>query len=259
MTIFELVARERARVARLVRADAWTRAIVALAAALTLGALLLGGSRWIELPRVVPFIVWVVAISAAAFLIRRGARALRRVAASEAIADEVEHEQRLRRGAVRGIIELSDDTSAFVARAAQRLGDHLASRGSSLAPELQRRLRRGALAGAAVLVPVLLIATFVAARQPDGFRALAHPVDAWRGALLPRLEIADAPSRAARIDARAHGACERPFHRFAPPAHHRECMDRDRACGIPRFRQDRSWPARRRPDARCERRPRGER
>ncbi len=198
MTIFELIARERARVAQLVRAEAWTRATVALVAALTLGALLLGGSRWIALPRIVPFMVWAVAIAAAAFLVRRGAGAMRRVAASAAVADAVEHEQKMRRGAVRGIIELSGDQSAFVARAAQRLGDRLASRGNALAPALRRGLRRGALAGVAVLVPVLLVATFVAARRPDGFRALAHPVDAWRGALLPRLQISDAPSRALR-------------------------------------------------------------
>ena len=198
MTVFELIARERARVAQLVRAEAWTRATVALVAALTLGALLLGGSRWIALPRIVPFMVWAVAIAAAAFLVRRGAGAMRRVAASAAVADAVEHEQQMRRGAVRGIIELADDRSAFVARAAQRLGDRLATRGNALAPALRRGLRRGALAGVAVLVPVLLVATFVAARRPDGFRALAHPVDAWRGALLPRLQISDAPSRALR-------------------------------------------------------------
>ena len=49
-----------------------------------------------------------------------------------------------------------------------------------------------------MLLPVALLAAFVGARRPDGFRALAHPVDAWRGALLPRLQIGDAPSRALR-------------------------------------------------------------
>ena len=130
MTIFELIARERARVAQLVRAEAWTRAAVAVVAALTLGALLLGGSRWIALPRIVPFVVWAVAIAAAVFLVRRGAAALHRIAASVAIADAVESEQKMRRGAVRGIIELSGDTSAFAARAAQRLGDTRGARRS---------------------------------------------------------------------------------------------------------------------------------
>ncbi|MFI5232091.1 MAG: DUF4175 family protein [Gemmatimonadales bacterium] len=198
MSVFELIARERSRVAGLLRAGTWTRALAVLVAALTLGALLLGGSRWIELPRVVPFVVWVAAIGGAAYLVRRGGQTMGRVAASEAIADEVEREQQMRRGAVRGIVELSGDTSAFVARAAQRLGDTLGARGTSLAPELQRRLRRTALVAGASLVPVVLIATFVAARRPDGFRALAHPVDAWRGALLPRLQIVDAPTRALR-------------------------------------------------------------
>jgi hypothetical protein len=198
VTIFELIARERSRVARLVRAQAWTLALVALVAALTLGALLLGGSRWIALPRIVPFAVWAVAIVAAAFLVRRGAEHAKTVASHGAIADAVEREQKMRRGAVRGIIELSDDTSAFVARAANRLGETLGARGRSLAPSLQRRLRRGALVGAAVLAPVVLVAAAVAMRSPDGFRALAHPVDAWRGALLPRPAISDAPSRALR-------------------------------------------------------------
>ncbi len=198
MTIFDLVARERARVAQLVRAEAWTRAAVVLVAALTTGALALGGSRWISLPRILPFLIWAVAIAGAAYLVRRGARALSHVADNGAVADAVEREQKMRRGAVRGIVELSGDTSAFVARAAQRLGDTLGARGTTLAPALQLKLRRGALAGMAVLVPVVLIAVFVGAKKPDGFRALAHPVDAWRGDLLPRLQIADAPSRALR-------------------------------------------------------------
>jgi hypothetical protein len=198
MTVFELIARERGRVARLVRAQAWTLAAVALMAALTLGAFLLGGSRWIELPRVVPFAVWAVAIAAAAFLVRRGAGHVAALASNEAIADVVEREQKMRRGAVRGIIELSEDTSAFVARAAARLGDTLDARGSALAPVLRRRLRRGALAGVAVLAPVVLVTAAVATERPDGFRALAHPVDAWRGALLPRPSISEAPSRALR-------------------------------------------------------------
>ncbi|HEY2850317.1 MAG TPA: hypothetical protein VGI97_10590, partial [Gemmatimonadaceae bacterium] len=198
MSVFDLIARERSRVAALVRAGTWTRALTVLVAALTLGALLLGGSRWIELPRVVPFVVWIAAIGGAAYLVRRGGAALRRVATSEAIADEIEREQKMRRGAVRGIVELSGDTSAFVARAANRLGDTLGTRGSALAPDLRRRLRTAAATATVALVPVALIASFVAARRPDGMRALAHPVDAWRGALLPRLEIVDAPTRALR-------------------------------------------------------------
>src|SRR5258707_449009 len=149
MTIFDLVARERTRVAQLVRAEAWTRAAVVLVAALTVGALVLGGSRWISLPRIVPFLIWAVAIAGAAYLIRRGMRALGHVAASGAIADAVEREQKMRRGAVRGIVELADDKSAFVARAAQRLGDTLGARGHTLAPALQLKLRRGALTGVA--------------------------------------------------------------------------------------------------------------
>ncbi|HVT39826.1 MAG TPA: hypothetical protein VHE78_12320, partial [Gemmatimonadaceae bacterium] len=122
MTIFELVARERARMARLVRVDTTLRALVVALAALTVGAVVLGGARWISLPRLVPFVVWAVAIALALLVARRGARRLQRITAVGAIADAVEGEQRMRRGAVRGVVELAGDTSIFVARAAQRLG-----------------------------------------------------------------------------------------------------------------------------------------
>ena len=198
MTIFELVARERARVARWVRLGWLLRVAVAVVLALTAGALLLGGARWLALPRLVPFAIWVAAVALAAYLVRRASRAISRVAASVAVADAVEREQRLRHGAVRGVVELAGDPSVFVRRAAQRLGTQLGGSRGALAPALQRRLRRIALAGAAVLLPVGLVAALVASRRPDGWRALLHPVAAWRGTLLTPLEIADTPRRALR-------------------------------------------------------------
>ncbi|MFI5245754.1 MAG: hypothetical protein ACHQQR_11040, partial [Gemmatimonadales bacterium] len=144
MTIFELVARERARIERLVRLGWSLRAAIVVLASLTLGAALLAGSRWIALPRFVPFVVWGVAIALAAWVARHGARALSRDAAPEAIADAVEREHGMRHGAVRGVVELAGDPSIFVRRAAQRLGAQLASVGAALAPALERRLWRGA-------------------------------------------------------------------------------------------------------------------
>jgi len=42
------------------------------------------------------------------------------------------------------------------------------------------------------------VGTLVAARSGDGWRALAHPVDAWRGALLGSITLADVPTRVLR-------------------------------------------------------------
>ena len=54
MTILSIVDRERARALRLLRAAVSARAAAAAVAVLSLGALALGGSRWIVLPRLVP-------------------------------------------------------------------------------------------------------------------------------------------------------------------------------------------------------------
>ncbi|MEA3247384.1 MAG: DUF4175 family protein, partial [Gemmatimonadota bacterium] len=63
---------------------------------------------------------------------------------------------------------------------------------------LERALVRGAVRGVAVIVPAVLIGTLVAARSGDGWRALAHPVDAWRGALLAPVQMVDVPTRLLR-------------------------------------------------------------
>jgi hypothetical protein len=99
---------------------------------------------------------------------------------------------------VYGLVELAGDGSAFVRRAAQRLGTQLTAAGDALTPVLQRRLRRGALEGLAVLVPLTGLAAFGASRDGNGWRALVHPVDAWRGTLLSKIDINGAPHRALR-------------------------------------------------------------
>ncbi len=142
MSIWELVARERARIVRLLIAGTALRALAVLAFVLLGGAIALGGSRWMTLPRVAPFVVWIAAVALATWMARFGSRAARRAADPLAIADVVEREQQLRRGAVRGLVELRDHGSVFVRLASQRLGAELAKAGTSLAPEFERALRR---------------------------------------------------------------------------------------------------------------------
>jgi hypothetical protein len=198
MTIFDLVARERARITRLVQVDTALRGIVVAVSVLFAGAVALGGSRWITLPRLVPFVVWAAAIALVVLVARRGARAVEREASDAAIARAVEREQRLRNGEVYGLVELAGDGSAFVRRAAQRLGTQLSAAGDALTPHVQRRLRRGALEGLAVLVPLTGLAAYGASRDGNGWRALVHPVNAWRGTLLSKIDINGAPRRALR-------------------------------------------------------------
>ena len=197
MTVFDLVARARMRIARLLQAETSVRALVAVVALLLVGAVLLGGARWIALPRLTPFLIWAIAVSAAVAIVRWGAVRWTRIAEPSAIAHAVEREHGLRNGSVRGLVELSGDGSPFVRRAAQRMGTQLRVRGALL-PALEHRLRHGIVRAAAVLLPLALIMTLSASRSADGWRVLAHPVEAWRGTLLPRIEIADVPHRTLR-------------------------------------------------------------
>ena len=198
MTILSIVDRERARALRLLRAAVSARAAAAAVAVLSLGALALGGSRWIVLPRLVPFLVWGGAIGLATWMIRRGLQAMQDEGSPLAVAAAVEREQQLRRGQLRGLVELAGNTSAFVRRAADRLAESLAPKPSPLAPEFERGLTRRAVRAAAVIVPAVVLGTFVGLRSGDGWRALAHPVDAWRGALLPPIELGEVPARLLR-------------------------------------------------------------
>lgn len=198
MTILAIVSRERARVVRLLRASVSARAAAAFVVVLSIGALALGGARWITLPRVMPFAFWVGGIALAAFVVRRGMRMLGRDASAAAVASAVEREQHLRDGSLRGLVELAGNDTAFVRRASERLAGQLAPLASPLAPGMERRFARGAMRGVAVIVPAVLVGVLVAARSADGWRALAHPVDAWRGALLPKIELADVPKRMLR-------------------------------------------------------------
>jgi hypothetical protein len=198
VNIFELVRREQARVRGWLRADVSVRALVGSLSVLVLGATVLGRSRWIALPRLVPFVVWIAAAAVVWFVLRRGKRRVDATSSPHAIADAVETEQRLRRGAVRGLVELAEDGSVFVRRAAERMGAQLASAGATLAPALEGRARRGTLEGMLALVPLGALAYLGADRNGDGWRALAHPVAAWNGTLLAPLGLGDVPRRAMR-------------------------------------------------------------
>src|SRR6185436_1284571 len=62
MTVTDLVDRERGRLSRLIAAAGGAGAIGVAALLLAAGVIVLGRARWIDLPRVVPFIVWLAVI-----------------------------------------------------------------------------------------------------------------------------------------------------------------------------------------------------
>jgi hypothetical protein len=199
MTVVDLVDRERGRISRLIAAAGGAAAVGLTALLLAAGVVLLGRARWIDLPRVAPFVVWlavaIVAIAAVWWTRRR----LARDASLNGLAFEVEREHSLRAGAVRGALEVA--TAGTLGRynaeqVAKRLREKAGSR--SLTPTLTRRAVLRSF-GAAVVgaLGILLLATRSSA-TPDGWRAIAHPVRAWTGTLLAPIAFQRAPTTVLR-------------------------------------------------------------
>ena len=188
MTVIQLVDRERTRLRAAMALVGLGFAAAIAAAMLALATLVFGDARWIALPRPLPLIAWALVAGLIAGAGLRTVQGLRRRASRNAVAIEIEQERSLRRGSLRGAIEVADG-SVLGRRGAQQLGARLQRDGLALAPGLQRRARWRALVG--VGGALLAIATLGAARAatPDGWRALAHPVRAWRGTLAPPLRV----------------------------------------------------------------------
>jgi hypothetical protein len=192
MTLHELVERERRHVRRREVVTGLLLGLGAAAVIVTVGAGVLGGARWLALPRVMPFFVWLVVIAAAAALAWRTRERLRRGATRSQVAHAIESEQRLRRGALLGALEL-EGRGGLATRAAAAARGTL-PRDGSLAPALRKEgHRRAAFAFGGALVAALVLAS-ASPLFGDGLRAVLRPVDAWRGALLARPVIDSAPA-----------------------------------------------------------------
>ena len=198
MSVLELVAQETRRATRTGRVAGVLAPLAAATALLTAGAMGLARGRWLALPAIAPFAVWAAAIGGALVIGRLLLRRLRSRTDATAVARAIEEEQRLRRGALTGLLEIAAEGGAFVGRAADTLGTSLARVAAEPAPMHHRQLRRSAILSTVAFANVVALAGGTFARRADGWQALLNPVAAWKGTLLPALAVTDAPRRLPR-------------------------------------------------------------
>lgn len=200
MTISQVVERERVTLRGLHLLAGAVMIVAATCALVATAAVLLGGARWLALPRATPIAVWAVVVSANVALLLLTRSVIRRQASLATVAAALEHEQSLRSGSVRGTLEVAA-TGVLGRRAADDLAARLARGDSMLLPatraEARRKLSR-------LVVVALVAAVSLGAVTPefgDGLRAVFRPVDAWRGKLLAAIRFEDLPSAIVRGEA----------------------------------------------------------
>src|SRR5688572_20379732 len=107
MTLFDMVERERRGVARHLTTAGMGLVGSVVFAVLLLAVLALGDARWLSLPRVLPFLLWALALGAALIGGRYLRARLTRATSVSAIARAVEEERTLRSGSLRGALEVA--------------------------------------------------------------------------------------------------------------------------------------------------------
>ncbi|HEX4933576.1 MAG TPA: hypothetical protein VFV33_10390, partial [Gemmatimonadaceae bacterium] len=193
MTLFDLVERERRGVARQLTAGGVALVLAAVSLVLLAATLTLGDARWLTLPRLAPFLGWAVAIAAGVLGARWVRARLRHETSIVRIAHAVESERRLRDGAVRVALEVADHGVFGRLNAEQVAGKLTGLGGAALAPALRRQVVRRAAGGVGVAAVGVLGLVTAASAAPDGWRALLHPMRAWRGTLLGGVTLSEAP------------------------------------------------------------------
>jgi hypothetical protein len=196
MTIFALVDRERRHLRRAELAAGGLLAAALTALLLATGAVVLGRSRWLALPRGVPLLIWIVIASALVGLALYTRRRLRRDGSRRDVALTIEQEQGMRRGMLVGALEM-EGQGALADRAAARVRTTLPA-DVPLAPAMRRASSQRALIGAGAAAAGLLVLVTATPVFGDGLRAVLRPIDAWRGRLLERPRIDGAPQELLR-------------------------------------------------------------
>ncbi|HEX6317131.1 MAG TPA: Ig-like domain-containing protein [Gemmatimonadaceae bacterium] len=198
MSLFELVERERRALARLLNTSGLALVIGAIGAVLAVGALALGSARWLSLPRVVPFLLWLVAAGLLALGVRLISLWRGRMATLSGVAQQIERERALRDGSIRGTIEVAG-SGALGRLGAEAMAKRLGDVGRKpLAPALRRRLFQWVGVGAVAAVVGAVALAAGTATAPDGWAALLHPLRAWNGELLEGVRMDSLPASVLR-------------------------------------------------------------
>jgi hypothetical protein len=171
-------------------------AIAAVLVVLATGAWILAGTRWLTLPRALPVLVWLAGAALAAVAARSLRRRNRDSETTTAIAAAVEGEQGLRAGSLRGALEVAS-TGVFGAFAAQSMAARLPQT-QSLVPSVRSRLTKHLAIAATLAVTAVALVVIASRFARDGLAAVAHPVSAWRGLLLPPLGFPGVPAMVPR-------------------------------------------------------------
>ena len=196
MTIRGLIEREQRYLRRAEIVASGLAAVSVTFLLLAIGAVSLGRSRWLALPRALPLVIWLLVGIAVLALAIQSRRRLRYRTSRRDVALAIEHEQGMRRGALVGALEL-EGGGALAERAADRVRDTLPS-GTPLAPAMRRASSRRASLGAGAAVAGALLLLSASPLFGDGLRAVLRPIDAWTGKLLDRPRVVGAPQELLR-------------------------------------------------------------
>jgi hypothetical protein len=191
MTLLDRVRREARELTWRSRGVHASAAVAVLLLVVALGAWLLTDGRWLAWPRGIPLLVWLVAAAFAALAFRLTGARVPVPSSAEGLALGIEREQGLRAGSLRGALEIGDQGvlgARAVADVESRLG-----RGEVLLPAARRRATRSLAGGLGAALLALAVTGVVSAKARDGFAAVLHPLDAWRGLLLPALAFEGLP------------------------------------------------------------------
>ncbi|GJG87765.1 hypothetical protein tb265_29460 [Gemmatimonadetes bacterium T265] len=191
------VAREQTTAVRLARAAGGGAVGAAVAASAATAVWALGDGRWLAAPAAAPALCWVALGAVGALGVAAAERRARRATARDAVVRHVESERAMRAGALRVALEVGG-AGAIGALAAAQLAPTLPASAAALAPAWRRTLARQAAGSGVAFAAAAALLVGGAARWTDGAAALARPIDAARGALLPALRFAGAPTRVAR-------------------------------------------------------------
>ncbi|MBV6521613.1 MAG: hypothetical protein MNPFHGCM_01756 [Gemmatimonadaceae bacterium] len=198
MTLFDLVDRERRGLARLTSAAVLTVLVAVVTVAVAAAVYWLGGARWLELPRVLPFTLWAIVIGIVVVGLRRGRAMVRRGSELSQVALAVEQERALRTGSLRGTLEVAN-SGALGRLSAEKMAERLRSLDSPvLAPIARKRALTRALAGCVVALAGAFGMVSSATAAPDGWAALLHPLRAWTGTLLDGVTLGRVPAAVLR-------------------------------------------------------------